>query len=72
MGREFLGIWSMVQKVIGGMGRRGLDFSLRGTEPEEGQSGAFQSIGLRAGATNTLMFLFHQAIRSIKAGLVSL
>lgn len=62
----------MVQKVIGGKGRRGLDFSLHGTEPEEGQSGAFQSIGPRAGATNALMFLFHQSMRSIKAGLLLL
>lgn len=36
---------------VWGVGRGCLDLSLQGTQPEEGQSGAFQRTGLRAWAT---------------------
>lgn len=70
LGREFLGIWSVVQKRIGGMGTGGLDTSLHGTQLEQDQNGTSQSTGPRVGATNIMMF--RQSVNSMKAGLVSI
>lgn len=67
MGREFVDIWSVVQKGIGVVAEEVLTPHSMG----HSQKRAFQSIGPRVWVTNTLIFLFHQPISSTKAGMVS-